>query len=54
MTKELTRTIGAKLPDNALRRPRILFLADGLLVRDIGQSSASQVLEAINDLAAAR
>ena len=29
---------------------RILFLADGLLVRDIGRSSASEVLSAMNDL----
>jgi putative ABC transport system ATP-binding protein len=33
---------------------RILFLADGLLVRDLSHSSASQVLEAMNELAAAR
>jgi putative ABC transport system ATP-binding protein len=32
---------------------RILFLADGLLVRDIGRSSASEVLSAMNDLNAA-
>jgi putative ABC transport system ATP-binding protein len=32
---------------------RILFLADGLLVRDLGRSSASQVLSAMNDLNAA-
>jgi putative ABC transport system ATP-binding protein len=31
---------------------RILFLADGLLVRDLGRSSASQVLSAMNDLSA--
>ena len=29
---------------------RILFLADGLLVRDLGRSSASEVLSAMNDL----
>ena len=29
---------------------RILFLADGLLVRDLGRSSASEVLGAMNDL----
>ena len=33
---------------------RILFLADGNLVKDIGQSSSSQVLAAINDLTPAR
>jgi putative ABC transport system ATP-binding protein len=33
---------------------RILFLADGLLVRDIGRSSSSQVLAAMNDLTPAR
>jgi putative ABC transport system ATP-binding protein len=29
---------------------RTMFLADGCLVKDIGRSSASQVLEAINDI----
>jgi putative ABC transport system ATP-binding protein len=29
---------------------RILFLADGLLVKDMGRSSSSQVLDAMNDL----
>jgi putative ABC transport system ATP-binding protein len=33
---------------------RILFLADGHLVRDLGRSNASQVLEAMNDLQPAR
>src|SRR3954465_9783607 len=33
---------------------RILFLADGLLVKDMGRSSSSQVLAAMNDLSAAR
>jgi putative ABC transport system ATP-binding protein len=33
---------------------RILFLDDGLLVKDIGRSSASQVLTAMNDLTPAR
>jgi putative ABC transport system ATP-binding protein len=33
---------------------RILFLDDGLLVRDLGRSNASQVLEAMNDLQPAR
>jgi putative ABC transport system ATP-binding protein len=33
---------------------RILFLADGLLVKDLGRSSSSQVLAAMNDLSAAR
>jgi putative ABC transport system ATP-binding protein len=33
---------------------RILFLADGHLVKDIGRSSAGQVLAAMNDLTAAR
>jgi putative ABC transport system ATP-binding protein len=33
---------------------RILFLADGNLVKDIGQSSSSQVLAAMNDLTPAR
>jgi putative ABC transport system ATP-binding protein len=33
---------------------RILFLADGLLVRDLGRSSQSEVLAAINDLTPAR
>jgi putative ABC transport system ATP-binding protein len=33
---------------------RILFLADGNLVKDIGRSSSSQVLAAMNDLAPAR
>jgi putative ABC transport system ATP-binding protein len=33
---------------------RILFLADGNLVKDIGQSSSSQVLAAMNDLSPAR
>jgi putative ABC transport system ATP-binding protein len=32
---------------------RILFLADGLLVKDLGQSSSSEVLAAMNDLTAA-
>ena len=32
---------------------RTMFLADGLLVKDIGRSSASQVLEAMNELTAA-
>ncbi len=31
---------------------RILFLADGLVVRDVGRSSASEVLAALNELAA--
>jgi putative ABC transport system ATP-binding protein len=33
---------------------RILFLADGHLVKDLGRSSPSQVLTAMNDLAPAR
>jgi putative ABC transport system ATP-binding protein len=33
---------------------RILFLDDGLLVKDLGRSSPSQVLAAMNDLSAAR
>jgi putative ABC transport system ATP-binding protein len=33
---------------------RILFLADGHLVKDLGRSSSSQVLAAMNDLSAAR
>jgi putative ABC transport system ATP-binding protein len=33
---------------------RILFLADGLLVKDLGRSSSSQVLAAINDLTPTR
>src|SRR5439155_826009 len=33
---------------------RILFLADGSLVKDIGRSSPGQVLAAMNDLTAAR
>src|SRR4051794_9537838 len=33
---------------------RILFLADGCLVKDIGRSSSSQVLEAMNDLSGVR
>jgi putative ABC transport system ATP-binding protein len=33
---------------------RILFLADGNLVKDLGRSNASQVLEAMNDLTPAR
>ncbi|MEA2442039.1 MAG: putative transport system ATP-binding protein [Thermoleophilaceae bacterium] len=33
---------------------RILFLADGLLVKDLGRSNATQVLAAMNDLTAAR
>src|SRR3954471_14238101 len=33
---------------------RILFLADGHLVKDMGRSSSSQVLDAINDLTPAR
>jgi putative ABC transport system ATP-binding protein len=33
---------------------RILFLADGLLVKDLGRSSSSQVLAAMNDLSPAR
>jgi putative ABC transport system ATP-binding protein len=32
---------------------RTMFLADGSLVKDIGRSSASQVLEAMNELTAA-
>jgi putative ABC transport system ATP-binding protein len=32
---------------------RILFLADGLLVRDLGRSTATEVLSAMNDLNAA-
>jgi hypothetical protein len=27
-----------------------MFLADGLLVKDIGRSSASQVLDAMNEI----
>jgi putative ABC transport system ATP-binding protein len=33
---------------------RILFLGDGNLVKDLGRSSPSQVLAAMNDLSAAR
>jgi putative ABC transport system ATP-binding protein len=33
---------------------RILFLADGLLVKDMGRSSSSQVLDAINELTPTR
>ncbi len=33
---------------------RILFLADGLLVKDLGRSTSSQVLAAMNDLTPAR
>jgi putative ABC transport system ATP-binding protein len=33
---------------------RILFLADGLLVKDLGRSSSSQVLAAMNDLTPTR
>jgi hypothetical protein len=29
---------------------RILFLADGLIVKDVGKSTASDVLAAINEL----
>jgi putative ABC transport system ATP-binding protein len=41
-------------PGAAATSDRILFLADGLLVRDLGRSSSSQVLAAMNDLTAAR
>jgi hypothetical protein len=29
---------------------RILFLADGLIVRDLGRSTAAEVLAAMNEL----
>jgi putative ABC transport system ATP-binding protein len=32
---------------------RVLFLADGLIVKDIGQSSARQILETMEEVAAA-
>jgi putative ABC transport system ATP-binding protein len=41
-------------PGAAATSDRILFLADGLLVKDIGRSSSSQVLDAMNDLTPAR
>src|SRR4051812_26306439 len=41
-------------PGAAATSDRILFLADGLLVKDMGRSNSSQVLEAMNDLSAAR
>src|SRR4051812_3365990 len=41
-------------PGAAATSDRILFLADGLLVKDMGRSNPSQVLEAMNDLSAAR
>src|SRR3954453_8453163 len=41
-------------PGAAATSDRILFLADGHLVKDMGRSSSSQVLEAMNDLSAAR
>jgi putative ABC transport system ATP-binding protein len=37
--------------DAAAVADRTMFLADGLLVKDIGRSSASQVLEAMNSIA---
>jgi putative ABC transport system ATP-binding protein len=40
--------------DAAATSDRILFLADGLLVKDLGRSSSSQVLAAMNDLSPAR
>jgi putative ABC transport system ATP-binding protein len=40
--------------DAAATSDRILFLADGLLVKDIGRSSSSQVLTAMNDLSPTR
>jgi putative ABC transport system ATP-binding protein len=41
-------------PGAAATSDRILFLADGLLVKDLGHSSSSQVLAAMNDLVPAR
>jgi putative ABC transport system ATP-binding protein len=41
-------------PGAAATSDRILFLADGHLVKDLGRSSSSQVLAAMNDLSAAR
>jgi putative ABC transport system ATP-binding protein len=40
-------------PEAAAIADRVLFLADGLIVRDQGRSSASAVLAAMNELAAA-
>jgi putative ABC transport system ATP-binding protein len=37
-------------PGAAAVADRTMFLADGELVRDIGRSSPSQVLEAMNDI----
>jgi putative ABC transport system ATP-binding protein len=41
-------------PGAAATSDRILFLADGLLVKDIGRSSSSQVLEAMIELSGVR
>jgi putative ABC transport system ATP-binding protein len=41
-------------PGAAATSDRILFLADGNLVKDMGRSSSSQVLTAMNDLSATR
>jgi putative ABC transport system ATP-binding protein len=40
-------------PAAAAISDRTMFLADGELVKDIGRSSATQVLEAMNELTAA-
>jgi putative ABC transport system ATP-binding protein len=37
-------------PDAAAIADRVLFLADGLIVRDLGKSSAADVLAAMNEL----
>jgi putative ABC transport system ATP-binding protein len=38
-------------PEAAAIADRVLFLADGLIVRDLGKSSAADVLAAVNELA---
>jgi putative ABC transport system ATP-binding protein len=37
-------------PGAAAVADRTMFLADGCLVKDLGRSSASQVLDAMNDI----
>src|SRR4051794_38802457 len=48
-TVMVTHDAGAAAPSD-----RILFLADGCLVKDMGRLSSSQVLEAMNDLSGVR
>ena len=40
-------------PDAATIADRVLFLADGMIVRDLGRSSQAEILSAMNELAVA-